>query len=279
MSLKPFAAGFAVLLLASAFADEVRDQKIHLPTVPVVVQPVEDTVKPVKVISEDVWYVIESKTPLIVLASPEGVVSVTPDDGPMKIKGKFADGTGKTEVRVYSSPFLYFVNAVKAGTTELICIPRNVENADQIIRHTLTVAGKGPNPPPDVDPDDDTPPEPQPIEPPKGIRVLLLGDETATREQLNTLNSTAIVAWLNENCVKGADGRAEWRRWDRTSISQPGVIDSETPVWRQLWKDVSPKLTGNNLLIVAADATFVVKPLQGPTETLKVLEDVKAGKW
>ena len=139
---------FVVGLLAGlAAAQEVPEPKpaepskpkIHIPVLPVLVEPeiIDDTPEPPKPkpdrgpvpvtsLSEDTWYVVESAVPLIVLHSPAGHVSVQPDQGPIKVRGKFVDGTGKTETRTFSSPHLYFINAVKAGKIELLIVPEGV---------------------------------------------------------------------------------------------------------------------------------------------------------
>ncbi len=264
-------------ICTAAIADEPVTPVIILPTIETAPQPQEDTTpKAVATLSEDVWYVVESKTPLIILSSPAGIVDVQPDTGPLKIKGKFADAPTKIEARVYSSPYLYFVNAVKPGTTELIIIPQGVTSQDDILRHALTVSGQGPKPPPDVVPDVDPEPQPQPV-PPTGIRVLLLGDETASREQLNTLNSTRIVSWLDANCAKDESGRPAWRRWDRTTIAQPGMLDKEDEIWRKLWSEIGGQVTGRNSLIVVADTKVKIHPLPNPDDALKILNAAKEG--
>lgn len=160
-----------LLCLGTVSADEIKpvpdpiSSKIHLPTMPVLVEPNEPTPQPlpgpplpISIISGDQWYVIESSVPLIVLASPDGFVSIEPSEGPIKVRGVFADGTGKVETRTFSQPYVYFVNAKASGKVELLVIPQGVTSEADIIRQPLTVT-VGPRPPP-IPPEPPTPPDP-----------------------------------------------------------------------------------------------------------------------
>lgn len=109
-------------------------------------------------LSADEWYIIDADTPVMVLASPEGIVSITEDAGPLKVRGKFADSNGKVESRVYRGKQVITIDAVQTGKVELLIIPVGGD-AKSVIRRTLDVqAGTGPRPPPDPQPK----PEPKP---------------------------------------------------------------------------------------------------------------------
>lgn len=271
---------FAVLLVL--LTSSIHGEDVHLPMIPVLVQP-PDISPPVEVLStavseikSDEWYIVTSSIPLIVLHSPDEFIGIAIESGPMKFRGKFADGLGKTETRTYSEQYIYVVEPKKTGKIELILIPSGVADAKSIIRHTLTISGVGPNPPTPTPTPTPTPVPPEPT-PPTGIRVLLLHDELNTsREQLNALNSTEIISWMDNNTVKD-DGRAEWRKWDRTSISKPDMLAKETPVWQTLWKNISANLPSGNLLIVVADTKVHAHPLVDTADTLAFLNKIKAG--
>ncbi len=266
--------------------------KVQLPVIPVLVEPDADPVPvpipdkqsgpvPVSELSEDTWYVIESPFSLIVLASPPGLVGVSHEDGPVKVRGRFVDGTGRTETRTFKSPHCYFINALQAGTVELLIVPTGVTSESEVLRQPLKVLSETPRPPPVPVPDPGPIPVPVPDADPKpatGLRVLLLTNETASREQLNTTSSTKIVEWLNSNCAKSEDGRAEWRRWDRTSISKPDILLKETPLWQKLWRDIGEKLPEGNLVVVVTDAKVAVQPMAGPDATLELLQRIKEGR-
>lgn len=78
---------------------------------------------------------------------------------------------------------------------------------------TFTV-GEGPAPKP---PDPPMPqPDPAPI-PLDGFRVLFVAESSSKLPpaQLAILTSATLRDYLNKKCVKGSDGRAEWRQWDK----------------------------------------------------------------
>jgi hypothetical protein len=266
-----------VLLSTSALG-----QDVHLPMVPVLVQPEDVPVPPelksvpVGEIKADEWYIVTSSIPLIVLHSPDEFVGIATESGPMKFRGKFADGLGKTETRTYTEAYIYVVEAKKSGKIELILIPSGVTDAKTIIRHTLTVSGIGPIPPPVPVPPTPTPPgptpDPTPPSPPTGVRVILLNNEfDTTADQLNALNSTEIISWLDANTVT-------WRKWDRTSISKPEMLDKEDPILQTLWKNISANLPAGNIIIVATDTKVYTSPITNIADALAFLNKIKAGK-
>lgn len=149
--------GFAVV----ANADEPQ-KPIRLPVIdnaePAPVVPPQP--KPVTVLPEDHFYVIESDTPTIIIQSPDGLVSVDEETGPIRLRGKFAGGSGKVESRTYSGKFVYVIEGLKSGQVELICIPSGVTSSEQIVRAVLSVNGAKPPPIPDDDKKDEPQPEP-----------------------------------------------------------------------------------------------------------------------
>lgn len=110
-------------------------------------------------LAADEWYIVDSDLPLIVLASPEGVVTVTEDAGPLKLRGKFADGAGKVETRTYKGKHIFTVEAVHTGKVELLLVPVGGD-AKSVIRRTLEVTGARPPPEPIPDPKPDPKPAP-----------------------------------------------------------------------------------------------------------------------
>jgi len=228
-------------VLASASADEVstkpelsslapKGKQIHLPVVPVLIEPeVIDEIPeppqpkparrpvPVASLSEDTWYVVESSVPLIVIHSPTGFVSVQPEQGPVKVRGKFADGTGKTETRTFNSKYLYFINAIKTGKIELLVVPVGLQTEQEILRQPLMIMGQEPNPPPDPTPEPKPDPKPDPTPPPVSSSLLI----EVVEDPLNRKPDTAIVlsALAEWNALK--DKGHEWRIYS-TRTQEPG---------------------------------------------------------
>lgn len=169
----PHATTLAVVLVASAVG--FAEPPIRVPAAPVVPQPMPPAPRPDAAIrlAGDSLFVIDGDTPFLVLASPAGVVSVTEDVGPIRVRGKFADGLGKVETRTFKGKQVVTVEAVQTGRCELLIVPVGAKSAADVIRRSLEVdAGHGPQPPPKPDP------KPDPVVT-EGKRWILIIEETA----------------------------------------------------------------------------------------------------
>ncbi len=272
---------FACVLLMAVF-DEApvvlkpapETPQIHLPTIPVLVEPdvIDDepqppkprpdrSPKPITTISDEQLYVIESTIPLIVLASPDGFVSIESEEGPQKVKAKFVDGTGKMETRVFHSKHLYFINAVKPGKLELIIVPVGVEKPENILRQELTVLGQMPNPPPEPDPD----PGPMPDPVPTSDKLLI----EVVEDPLNRSPDTAIVlsALAEWNALK--DKGHDWRIYSIRTTETLGIDAvkeaKDTPLPAMVIRDKESRkvLRVVNLPKTMADVKRILSELTG----------------
>lgn len=221
-------------------------------------------------------YVVQSETAFILLASPRELVTITPTPGPIAVRGVFVDGTGKVETRTFQSKYVAFVDAgeTASGRLELMAVPAGVTDEWAISRQLLEV-NHGPQPPPK--PVDPVNPVDPPAPAPTGFRVVFAYESSAalTREQLNILNSTQITAFLNTNCAKGADGRADWRKWDRDISISP----KESAMIVELWNAAKPKLGTLPQMIVAVDGKATVMDLPATeAETLEKLKTIAGVK-
>lgn len=93
------------------------------------------------------FYVIDSDVSVIVTASPLGIVQVTEESGPIKVRGLFVDGTGKTETRTFTGKHIFFIEAAGTGVCEVLVIPVGAKKATEILRRTLSVQGDAPDEP------------------------------------------------------------------------------------------------------------------------------------
>jgi hypothetical protein len=214
---------------------------------------------PVSSLSEDTWYVIESPVPLIVLNSPAGHVGVQPEEGPVKVRGKFADGTGKTETRTFSSKHLYFVNAVKAGQIELLIVPIGVSAEAEVIRQPLTVIGLAPIPPPGPGPGPTPEPGPVPNDPPAPVssfRVIFVKESGAT---LNAAQSSIPAAKVIRDYLVAKttpeNGQPGWREYDPDQATT-----NEQPTMQKLWEAVKPKVAKVPCLVIEVNGHATVMP-------------------
>ena len=118
----------------------------------------------VPVLSGDVIYVVSQEDPFLLFASPPGLVSVTRETGPLRIRAKFLDGTGKVETRTYSGKHIAIIEATGKGKVELIAVPTGATD-EGAAQRMLIEANNGAQPPPDDDKKEVIPP-PKPKPPP-----------------------------------------------------------------------------------------------------------------
>lgn len=126
---------------------------------------------------------------------------------------------------------------------------------------TFAVGDVPPGPKPDPDP---------PIPAPTGARVLLVNESSAvmSKGQLNVWNSTELKAYLDRKCVKGDDGRPEWRKWDK-DVS----LTKETPTLVKLWDATKPQLKALPAIVIVTDGSGEIFPLpETIAETLTLLK-------
>lgn len=234
---------------------------------------------PVTTIGERQLYVVDSKVELILITSPNNVLKVVKDSGPLRIRGEFVEQPGKVTTRAFDGPFVYIVEAAGDGQSELLIVPVGVKQESEIARRMLTT--RGPRPPP-VDPPIPTPQPPQPPQPPEppvppapvvvtGLRVIIAHETSANypREVLNALNSTEIWKYATTKCVKSAKGVPEYRKWD---IDQE-LHKDESPKLREIWEAAKPKLGTLPKIIISTDGVDAhVHEITSEAETLALLK-------
>jgi hypothetical protein len=255
----------SLCILAAVVADE---SGITLPSAPdkSPPQPVDTIPATISQIAPEEWYVIESPERIRVLASPSGIVAIEESEGPLKLRGKFAGGS-KVETRSYSQKWLYVVTAEQAGRCELLLVPSPLDQ--QVIRQALTISGSGPRPPPV--------PQPVPVQPPSGLQVMLLVDQSDPVSALAAVNSVPVLQWLDANTTP-TDRRPGWRRWDRSSLSDPDTLATESATWRKLWSDIGAGLASGPQLVIITGAKVTTRPITTQPQLLQDLQAAKDGK-
>jgi hypothetical protein len=138
-------------------------------------------------LAPDRLYMLDSDVELVVLSSPKGLVRVTAEPGPLRVRGRFVDGGGKTETREYKGKFVYSVEAAATGRVELLVAPVGLKGEAEVVRRTLYADAGEPPPddgkgkPPVVDPK----PAPRAVKL-KAVVVEETADATAKRAEFFT---------------------------------------------------------------------------------------------
>lgn len=221
----------ALAMAAPSIGVPADPPPIRVPSGPMLPPPSSDVA--VK-LSAETLYVIDADVPVRVLSSPAGFVRIVKEQGPIRIRGKFVDGSGKPETRTYAGKWVYFIEPAQTGRVELLIVPTEAANPDDsdVIRRTLDVdAGEGPRPPPEPNPPDPQPVNPAPI-PVDGFRVLIIYDRTKLgvlpASQNAIFFSQEIDNYCKTKCVKGPDGKTpEFRQYS---------IDADLSRESQLWQ-------------------------------------------
>lgn len=227
---------FLVVLCASAFAAD-PPVGIRLPASVVPVSP-----SAVTELAADAIFVIECDSPCLVLSSRIGFVSIVEEAGPLRIRGRFADG-GKVESRTYKAKQLWIIEAATAGEVEILIVPVGVKDEAAVIRRTLVVGGSGPRPPPKPDPPKPDPPAPDPLPQPLGLAAIV-----ANAVRLNVpASERAFAAKLAENYRVGATNIANGTWPVASAIKNQLELNTKTPgykpeIWRGVFRDVADKL-------------------------------------
>lgn len=244
------------LFLTVALVGSVCGQTtVILPSAPVAPTPAPNPTTPTVIANQ--LYVIEASAPIVVLASPEGVVQITPQKGPMTIRDVFVGGSGKKEVKTFKGPNLYLVEAKGDGTCELLVVP-SMDPA-QVIRRTLVTQTPEPKPP-EPKPPEPKPPEPVNPIPSEKLRVLCIWESAKTlpAAQTGVLNSTI---WKADVAALGGDERV----FDKdTDLAGPGIA----PFWNQAIKRAR---TGLPWVVMSSPKGFYEGPLPATVAEMQAL--------
>jgi hypothetical protein len=193
---KALAGLLAVLFMGwASAADPPVATVVNLPEIQVIPAP-----GVVTTLSAGELYVFDSNAECVVTTSPPGVLLVTKEDGPVKIKGVFAGGAGKVETRRFAGKYVWTVDVAATGRAELLIFPAGTKDESGIVRRMID-ANAGPRPPPKPDPVDPVVPVLTPFQ------VKL---QAAFRADGATADSKAKYAAL-------------WRQAAKTMVYDPGI--------------------------------------------------------
>lgn len=181
-------------------------------------------------LSGDLQYVVNSKTPGVLRPHPANLVRVTAEKGPIRIRGKFVDGSGLTESRDYAGPYVWILEPAGKGTVELDLIPFGLKAEKEILTDSFSVDDgftPGPDVKPDVVPEPD---KPAPI-PEEGFRILIVYERDTFLDlpgkQQEIVDGQKFRDFVDANCVK-VGMQPEYRFYD-----QNVVLTAESEIWKK----------------------------------------------
>jgi hypothetical protein len=151
---------------------------IEFPTPPQPTPQIEDEPQPIQTadtFATDQLYLIQSDLSLVILASPAGVLQVTPAKQGSVIFSRFAGGKGLEE-RTVSRVNGYVVRGLAAGTAELLILPAGSADVIDLRRRILNVTAA-----------QTTPPDQRPQPPADDVAVAFRTYEVAWRQAQSDL--------------------------------------------------------------------------------------------
>jgi hypothetical protein len=140
-------------------------------------------------LTADELYVVTAEIPILLLASPQGLVTVQEQAGPVTIHARFVGGSGNFETKTFSAKHVFIVSAITTGRVEMLAVPTGATDARQVVRRTIDCL-VGPRPPPGPDP----PRPPDPADPfVAEVRVALAKESAEDRAKAAKLGE--YYAW------------------------------------------------------------------------------------
>lgn len=261
------------LALALAFLP-IDDPLAVFPAAPPAVVVVDQTPQPQPIdkLAADEVLVLALPQRIALVSVPEGLVEIEETQqepgASIIIRSRFAGGKGAVERRKFEAPFIYEITAKSTGSVELIAVPIGLTDPTQIQRQRITLTAGGALP--DV---------PTPVTPPKPVgpvatelRVLLLLDQSDSVEAQAAASAVPVLQWLDANCTQ-ADGRAEWRRWDRSAVE--ASLAGAPPIFEKLYKEIRPKLPDGPQAVIARGAEVSIVEIRDREQLLAALKTAK----
>lgn len=229
-----FGFGLILAMALPVFAADQPNKAVPVVRLPMMPPPPVPPVQPQQVpdpvtkLSIDTMYVIEADVECFVKQFSPAVATVSCDEGPLRVRGQFADEPGKVQTRIYKSKYVYTLVASGTGRANLTIVPKGVDNADNVILLSLDVTdGVTPAPPGPPTPDQSKSPFSA-----EGFRVLVVyPNQPETKlplAQQAILSGQTTRQFLETNCVAGPDGKTkEFRIW-----REDERLDSVPKLWK-----------------------------------------------
>lgn len=236
----------SVLLCVFLHANVVLAQEKNAIRLPATAMPVIPS--PTTELLLDSVFVVESDTPCLVLASRVGFVDVTKEEGPLRIRGRFADGPSKVESRTYKGKHLWIVEATNVGEVELLIIPGDTQDVSAVIRRMLLIKDtkSTPLPPtkPTPTPQPPTPPPGQPTPQPEELTFGLIKVVKDSVQKNIPANKQILVLDLAKAYKEGAESLAKGIWAPENAISNQRNINQaiagyDAVLWNPVFVDIA----------------------------------------
>ncbi len=189
-------------------------------------------------------YILDCQEPCFVLVSPPGIVNISQDTGPLKVRGRFVGGNGKYETRTFTGKVVVTVEAVGTGRVEILIVKEGAKSAADVFRQQID-ANVGPMPPP---------PGPEPPKPPAPEDTLLQAlqaayrADTGTDKQANKARLAELFRQMAAGDVRNPTYATAEQLRQRlsavaTTLMQDALKQTRLACWRELVKVLPSETT------------------------------------
>ncbi len=215
---------------------------------------------PVSSLTGDQLYVVQSDDDVQLLSSPPGVVAISKDSGPIKIRGKFVDGQERVSTRTYTKKNVFVVERIGTGDFELLLIP-----SGKVTREYVKGSDVIPSPKP----------KPKPVDPVTPVKVetfrvifVFESTDTLTLEQKAVIYSKPVSDYLTAKTTPEG-GFAGWRRYDPQMI-----VTSEQPAMKALWEKSKELVKSVPCVVIEVNGgkPEVIPPASKPADMIEIFK-------
>lgn len=254
-----------VVLLPSIVS--AAESPFTFPAIPVSPPPPLPSPSSVQVLTRGTLYVVNSKIDAVARAHPTGLVKITKETGPLKIRASFTDAPLKTETRTYTGPHVFLVEAVADGKVEIDFIPvkDKLTEADIEMVSLDVKTGVGPIPPPDplVPPD---PFVPQPVTSFRMFLVYKAGEPMPAAMHGAMFGEKVEIAM--KEATAGDVNKFTWRRID--ARSSPDTLPTGL---KEVWTAAQPKITQTPCIVFQVNDKITLEPFPAnETDTVALIK-------
>lgn len=159
-------------------------------------------------LAADEVLVVDADVDVMVWSFPDGLLTVTKESGPLKLRAKFAGGSGKLETRTFKGKSIAIVEAKGTGAATLLIVPVGATSEQAGIIKRIA-ANQGAKPPPD-----EVKPQP-PIPTAKAVYIAVVRDPRQVSPDQAAL-LTDVAFW---NAFKAAQ-----HEWDVYAPTSPDAV-------------------------------------------------------
>lgn len=182
--------------------------------------PVPQPAQGIPKLTSALLFVFDSEVECLTLCSPDAVVKVTAEPGPVKYHGRFIDQPDKTQTKTFTRKFIYKVEPAQTGRCELSVVAVQDGKVAVLKRQTIDVDTGEPSP--DVPPDDSTVPA--------AIKAAYASEQSTYKHAYAQM----LAGFYRTRCPQYVKTNATWGEFSQQmKLGRQSLLDNELSLVRQ----------------------------------------------